>query len=214
MASQLDDDPAFSTLSNLESRLQHLEFLLSGSTDPFGQPLPATKPMSADDTVAARLEKLEKQLRKLSDSSALVRSVLGLQKRHPDLLTPGSQSDRDIPSTLDPGATVAIVLAHASAFPETASRLTSLKDLPVPDAAKSALLIELGPRIEEARKVQERQIKEVSELRIRSARLVEKWVGLQVGTGDCWAEWEGRLNDAERGVRRVEVRRERDVEMV
>jgi hypothetical protein len=96
MASQLDEDPALSTLSNLESRLQRVEFLLSGSTDHFGQPLPATKPVSADDTVAARLEKMEKQLQKLSDSSALVRSVLELQKRHPDLLTPGSQSDGDI----------------------------------------------------------------------------------------------------------------------
>src|SRR3984885_14761588 len=192
MASQLDEDPAFSTLSNLESRLQHLEFLLSGSTDPFGQPLPTTKPVCADDTVAARLEKLEKQLRKLSDSSALVRSVLGLQKRHPDLLTPGSQSDYDIPSTLDPGAAVAIVLAHASAFPETASRLTSLKDLPVPGAAKSALLVDLGPRIEQARIVQEKQMREVNELRARSAKLVERWVGLQVGIGECWADWEGR----------------------
>jgi hypothetical protein len=213
MTNQQDDPPALTTLANLESRLQHLEIVLSGSVDLFGQPLPATKPASQDDTVAARLENLEKQLRKLKDSSALVRSVLGLQKRHPDLLTPSLQPDHEVPSTLDPGATAAVVLAHASAYPETASRLTSLKDLPVPPAAKSAMLVELGPRIEEARRVQEVQIREVSELRVRSARLVERWLGLQVGMGESWAEWEGRMNEAERDMRRAEVMRRRDQEL-
>jgi Dynactin subunit p22 len=214
MAHQQDDSSTLTTLANLESRLQHLEFLLSGSTDSFGQPLPVTKAASPDDTVAARLEKLERQLHKLSDSSTPVRSVLGLQKRHPDLLNPSLQSDQELPSTLDPGATAAIVLAHASAFPETASRLTSLKDLPVPPAAKSALLVDLGPRIEEASLVQERQMKEVSELRVRSAKLLERWAELQVGMGECWAEWEERVIEAERGLRRVELRRERDEEVV
>jgi hypothetical protein len=30
-----------------------------------------------------------------------------------------------------------------------------------------------------------------------------------VGSGECWAEWEGRLEDVEREVRRGEVYRER-----
>ena len=214
MADLPNEDPALTTLSQLESRLQHLEFLLSGWTDPFGHPLATSKISSHDDTVAARLENLEKQLRKLSDNNALVRSVLGLQKRHPDLLGPSLQFDREVPSTLEPGAAAATVLAHASAFPETASRLTSLKDLPVPPAVKSAMLVDLGPRVEEARREQEKQMREVSELRVRSARLVEKWVGLQVGMGECWAEWEERMNVAERKIRRVEVWRERDDEMV
>lgn len=213
MTHQQDDSPALTTLASLESRLQHLEFLLSGRTDPFGQPLPVTKPASQDETVAARLEKLEKQLGKLSDSSALVRSVLGLQKRHPDLLAPSLQPDHEVPSTLDAGAAASIVFAHASAFPETASRLTSLKDLPVPPAVKSALLVDLGPRIEQARRVQENQMREVSELRVRSARLVERWVGLQVGMGECWADWEGRMTEAERELKRLEVMRERDAEL-
>ena len=214
MADLLYKDPALTTLANLEARLQQLEFLLCGSTDPFGHPLPATNPSSHDDTVAARLEKLEKQLRKLNDSSAIVRSILGLQKRHPDLFGPASPSDHEIPSTLDPGATAAIVLAHASAFPETASRLTSLKDLPVPPAAKSATLVEIGPRVEEAKRVQERQVRQVGELRVRSARLVERWVGLQVGMGECWAEWEERMVVAERKMKRAEIWREREAEVV
>ena len=213
MAHQQDDQPALTTLANLESRLQHVEFLLSGYTDPFGQPLPVTRPASQDKTVVARLEKLGRQLRKLSDSSALVRSVLGLQKQHPDLLAPSFWSDHDAQSTVDAGAAAPIVLAHASAFPEAASRLTSLKDLPVPPAAKSALLVDLGPRIEQARIVQEKQMREVNELRARSAKLVERWVGLQVGIGECWADWEGRMTEAERELRRVEITRERDAEL-
>lgn len=51
---------------------------------------------------------------------------------------------------------------------------------------------------------------EVSELRVRSARVLRRWyeVGL-VGGGECWAEWEGRVERVERGVRRAEVGRER-----
>ena len=43
---------------------------------------------------------------------------------------------------------------------------------------------------------------------MRSARALQRWyeVGV-VGSGECWAEWEGRLGDVEREVRRVEVLR-------
>jgi hypothetical protein len=48
---------------------------------------------------------------------------------------------------------------------------------------------------------------------VRSARLVERWLGLQVGMGESWAEWEGRMNEAERDMRRAEVMRRRDQEL-
>jgi hypothetical protein len=40
--------------------------------------------------------------------------------------------------------------------------------------------------------------------------VLQRWyeVGL-VGSGECWAEWEGRLEDVEREVRRREVIKER-----
>lgn len=55
--------------------------------------------------------------------------------------------------------------------------------------------------------------REVSELRVRSARVLQRWyeVGL-VGGGECWAEWEGKVEGVERGVRRAEVARERRVD--
>lgn len=102
------------------------------------------------------------------------------------------------------------MLAYATAFPETASRLASLNDLPVPDAQASARLIELLPRMERIAQVQDEQAAEVAKLRMRSARALQRWyeVGL-VGGGECWAEWEGRLEEVEREVRRVEVVRDR-----
>lgn len=102
------------------------------------------------------------------------------------------------------------MLSYATAFPETASRLTSLKDLPIPEAHKSAALVELQPRFDRLAQTQSEQAAAISELRVRSARVLQRWyeVGL-VGSGECWAEWEGRLEDVEREVRRTEVIRER-----
>jgi hypothetical protein len=102
------------------------------------------------------------------------------------------------------------VLSYATAFPETASRLASLNDLPVPNAQASTALLELLPRMERIAQTQDEHAREVAELRVRSARALQRWyeVGV-VGGGECWAEWEGRLEEVEREVRRVEVGRER-----
>ena len=104
-----------------------------------------------------------------------------------------------------------MILSYATAFPETASRLTSLQDLPVPAASLSASLIELQPRLERIAKVQAEQAREITELRSRSAVLAERWmaVGIVAG-GEVWGEWEGRVEDVEREIRRREVVRERD----
>jgi hypothetical protein len=106
-------------------------------------------------------------------------------------------------------------MSYATAFPETASRLTSLNDLPVPDAQSSAALIELQPQIDRVAQMQTEQAAEISELRMRTARVLQRWydVGL-VGSGECWAEWEGRLEDVEREVKRSEVIRQRREEEV
>jgi hypothetical protein len=76
----------------------------------------------------------------------------------------------------------------------------------MPDLALSASLIGLQPRLDKLIQIQERQAKEVSDLRIRSARLLQRWyeVGL-VGSGECWAEWEARLEDVDREIKREEV---------
>lgn len=128
--------------------------------------------------------------------------------RFPDLFQP--QPLHEIPEGLSARTLSSIVLSYATAFPETASRLTSLNDLPVPDAQSSAALIELQPQLDRLAQTQAEQAKEISELRVRTARVLQRWyeVGV-VGSGECWAEWEGRLEDVEREVRRREVIKER-----
>ncbi|EGC47280.1 nuclear distribution protein RO10 [Histoplasma capsulatum var. duboisii H88] len=85
-----------------------------------------------------------------------------------------------IPSTLSQQALTSIILSYASAFPETASRLTSLKDLPIPPASLSASLIELQPRLDRLVAVQEQQAAEIAELRTRSALVAKRWVEVGV----------------------------------
>lgn len=57
---------------------------------------------------------------------------------------------------------------------------------------------------------QAEQAAEISELRVRTAKVLQRWyeVGL-VGSGECWAEWEGRLEGVERDLRRREAVKER-----
>jgi hypothetical protein len=129
--------------------------------------------------------------------------------RYPDLFVPATEGHS--PSTLDISAITSIVLAHASTFSEIVSRLTSVKDLPIPPASASADLIALQPRLNKVKEVQEAQAREMSALRARSARLLERWLEIGVvGQGEVWAEWEERVRAAERGVRRIEVAREQE----
>lgn len=132
--------------------------------------------------------------------------------RFPDLFTPNPAPPHSegIPDTLSTQNLVSIILSYTTAFPETASRLVSLNDHPIPDASTSAALIALQPRLDALAGVQDEQVREVAELRVRTARALQRWyeVGV-VGEGECWAEWEGRLEDVEREVRREEVVRER-----
>ena len=125
---------------------------------------------------------------------------------YPDLFVPAAEGQA--PSTLDTSTITSIVLAHAPSFSETVSRLTSVKDLQIPPASASAELIAMQPRLAKVRETQEAQVREVSELRLRSAMLVERWLEVGVvGQGEVWAEWEQRVRAAERGVRKIEVLR-------
>jgi hypothetical protein len=56
---------ARATLALLETRLHRLEFLLSGSSNEHGIPDPTTKPNQSSETVWARLDALEAELRRL-----------------------------------------------------------------------------------------------------------------------------------------------------
>ncbi|KAJ5470360.1 hypothetical protein N7530_007717 [Penicillium desertorum] len=198
------DAVAGATIELLEARLRRLTYLLTGATDWTGVPTAPEKPASLDETVTRRLARLESELERLSRSVPAVRDVLQLLQpddRNPDLFQ--TTPPHEIPEGLTTQTLASIVLSYATAFPETASRLTSLNDLPVPDAQSSAALIDLQPQLERLAQTQSEQAAEISELRVRTARVLQRWydVGL-VGSGECWAEWEGRLEDVEREIRR------------
>ncbi len=75
--------------------------------------------------------------------------------------------------------------------------------------------MDLAPRIEKARVRQEKQAREVAELRSRSARVVEQWLEVgMLGMSERWAEWEERLREVEIVVRRREGAKRRENGMV
>lgn len=225
-----NDAVAGATIELLDARLRRLSYLLTGDTHWTGEPSLPEKPDNLDESISRRLLRLEKDLEKLSRNIPAIRDVIQLRTfsfhtpfpqiaplttftddRFPDLFhSPTTTNPETIPDTLTNQNLASIVLSYASAFPETASRLTSLNDLPIPDAQSSAALIELQPQLDRVARGQEEKVRDISELRIRTARVLQRWyeVGL-VGGGECWAEWEGRLEDVEREVKREEVVRER-----
>ncbi|KAL4943414.1 hypothetical protein BDV06DRAFT_221252 [Aspergillus oleicola] len=221
------ESTTLSTLTLLESRLQRLTYLLTGDTSWTGVPEPPSKPKDIDETVARRLEKLERDLEGLRRKESLVGEVLGVYDRFPDLFKPSStsstynQTNPDDPdASTDPEQTEpnpdietqrSIILSYATSIPETSSRLSSLSETPIPDATLSTSLISQVPRMSKLSQKQDEQSKEIADLRIRTANVLKRYyeVGI-LGAGEVWGEWEARLEELSRGVRRGEVRAERE----
>lgn len=134
-----------------------------------------------------------------------------LDTAYPDLFHNDNKYTDPSDAALSPGERLAIISACATSYPTTASRLTSIKDVPIPPVESSLALIALQPRINRLEQLQEEQERELSELRLRSARVLKRWyeVGVLAG-GECWVEWEGRVMGVEKRVRRVERWRERE----
>lgn len=134
-----------------------------------------------------------------------------LDTAYPDLLHNDKNYTDPSDAALSPGERLAIISACATSYPTTASRLNSIKDVPIPPVESSLALIALQPRINRLEQLQEEQERELSELRLRSARVLKRWyeVGVLAG-GECWVEWEGRVMGVEKRVKRVERWRERE----
>ncbi|KAK5015405.1 nuclear distribution protein RO10 [Cryomyces antarcticus] len=204
------------TLTLLTTRLQRVEFVLNGQAsvgvqreqEPEHQ---ATKPIG---TVTSRISHLESALQALAAKSSTVAEILELHFRYPDLFH--ALPATTVPSTLSTSELTSIILASAPLFPTTSSRLSSIiNDAPIPGAASSATLVSLQPRLTDLELRQEEQAQEITELRKRSAKVLERWYELSVlGAGECWSEWEGRLAAVEQSVRREETARTREEVMV
>ncbi|KAL8711673.1 MAG: hypothetical protein Q9225_007081 [Loekoesia sp. 1 TL-2023] len=204
-------ETALATLDDLQYRLQRLEYFISGSDD-VQKPLQAVVSKGREHSITARLAKLEHTLHSMSERSPVIHELLQLEAAHPGLFHP-SDTDLDaVPSNLSTDEIAAIVTAHAPLYPLTASRLTSIRDINIPSSSLSTSLISLRPRLAKLEQLQDAQAKEMAELRARSAKAVQRWYELGVlGQGECWADWEGRMEACEKRVRRLEVERRREV---
>ena len=198
-----DTTVAQQTLALLEDRLQRLQFLLYGET-PIDYEQPTTK---TDLPVAARLQRMESSMESLQRRSADVAQYLE-QRDLGGKSTPVESTDSLSTMTL-----ASLVLSHAPSLHSTASRLTSLNDLPLPEASQSADLVSLRPKLDKAGWKATKQEAEIAMLQARSAAVIGRWYELgTIGAGECWSDWEGRLINTERAVRQEQSRRKRDDE--
>lgn len=227
MMSNPEEKTALATITLLEHRLQRIRILLGGNNEADGslQDIPS---LTKEQTVLARLAKVEHGLSKLATKSpalggllklcktsldftiALQLIALNLDAAHSDLFQP---TTTDLPSTsLTTPELLAVISSHATSYPTTASRLTSIKDVPIPPVESSMSLISLRPRITRLELLQESHARSVAELGLRTASVIQRWYELGVlGGGECWTEWEGRVTTVERRVRREEARHDREV---
>ncbi|MCJ1466840.1 hypothetical protein MMC07_005461 [Pseudocyphellaria aurata] len=208
MMSSQEEKTALTTIALLEHRLQRIRILLGGNEEA-EEFLQDISPWSKEQTVLARLAKVENGLSKLSNKSPALGGLLNLYAAHSDLFQP---STTDFPSTsLTTPELIAIVSSYATLFPTTASRLKSINDVPIPPLDSSATLISLQQRIARLELLQEAHARSVADLRLRSASVIQRWYELGVlGGGECWTEWEGRVMNVEKRVRRVEATHDRE----
>ena len=76
----------------------------------------------------------------------------------------------------------------------------------MPPAGSSVELIALRPRIVQLQRRQSSQNSELADLRRRSAAVVKRWYERSVlNSSECWTEWEKRLANVEKRVRREEA---------
>jgi hypothetical protein len=191
------------SLDLLEARLHRIQYAIRGKTDTDDE---LSSPNNANGPAVTRLRNLEHRLNLLASRSTAVRDVLRLQAKHPEIFA-DSQTALDLPQD----ALVALVLSHTQLYQRLSAQLTTLQATSVPDPAPLAKLLELQPRIQKAALRQESQARELAELRMRSAAVVEKWYESGVlGMGQKWTEWEESMRDMEILVRRMEVAKKKD----
>ncbi|KAG9638424.1 hypothetical protein KCU64_g13815, partial [Aureobasidium melanogenum] len=200
--SSVAHDTAFHTLAALEQRLQRVRFLLYGTSTATDPDTNVETPADTTGTqsIASRLHALQSDFDSLLSNNKPAREIVALQ----------SQLQHDSPD-MTQDALATLVLSHAPSYQATAARLTSLQDLPLPDPSSSAALIHLLPRLQRAAHRQENQQQSIAQLRHQSLALLARWYDSAIiGMDDCWTEWEARLMDQEKLVRRAEADKRQD----
>jgi len=98
---------------------------------------------------------------------------------------------------------LAIVQAAADSFKATASNLSQLSGLAVPDASALSPIPALHQRLVNAEAMQNDQALEIEVLRTRTANALAQWYqNMVIGESQQWSEWESRLARVEQVLRR------------
>ena len=86
------------------------------------------------------------------------------------------------------------------------SQLNLMQDLRVPPTEDFNALASLQPRISKVEQDYETLSDEIAQLRLRSAAILQRWYQTSIlAGGDCWVQWEERLEAIEKAIRRQEV---------
>ncbi|MCJ1287305.1 hypothetical protein MMC26_006653 [Xylographa opegraphella] len=199
---------AVETIELLESRLQRLAFYTSGTIELESQDVNQS-PDAKAESIQTRLQLAEDRLQRLASNSQVVEEILSLYHKHANMFS-GTPETAEQASFSD-SERLSIVKSCATLFPTTASRLTSIQDLPIPSAESSTNLVILHPRVAEVEVLQDSQAQEIANLRLRTVSVLQRWyeVGI-LAYGECWTEWDERLMEVEKTLTREEGSRARE----
>lgn len=121
------------------------------------------------------------------------------------------QVAKDEPSEFSLREQLDIVNSCATLFPSTVSRLNLLKDSPVPPSKDSAELLALGPRLDRSEDWWDLMAEDIEMLRGRTILLKQRAYKIcNLSILQCWAEYEDRLLECEKIVRRAEIAKEKE----
>ncbi|XPS68782.1 hypothetical protein M3J09_001066 [Ascochyta lentis] len=192
------DEAVLFTYGLLESRLERLEYLLSG---------PKKQADEKPQTIPDRIHRIEQSLQQLAGKTALLDNVNELLTKHKDVLTPPPSTAEDtVP--LSTSQKSLLVIERATSFATTASQLKALEDQQIPTTDGFVELAKLRPRIAEAEQRQLQQALKIAELRRRNGLLVQRDKQVHwVAAGTCWAKHQERLVKSYRALQREEFRR-------
>jgi hypothetical protein len=207
------------TFSELESRLERLEYILGGPKAPTTE-----KPQTIPDrihNIEKSLQALGAQTTLLNDARELRMFLLSLNgssslflpvNKHKDVLKPQDEVTTKGPP-LDNAQKTVMVVERATSFATVASQLKALDDQKIPGTNGFTKLAVLRPRMSEFEERQLQQAMKISELRRRSMMILQYYKQIHLlGVGRVWMDYSKTLTKALRAVTREEFRRRPDEE--
>ncbi|MCJ1379230.1 hypothetical protein MMC17_002330 [Xylographa soralifera] len=212
MAAEGNEQMAIESIELLESRLQRIAFYTTGANELENLDEKHFADAKAE-SIQARLQQAEDRLQRLALKSQVVEEILSLYRNYANIFSRTPEAAER--AAFSNSERLSIVKSCATLFPTTASRLTSIQDLPIPSAESSTNLIVLHPRLAQVEFLQDSQSQEITNLRLRTASVLQRWYEVGVlAHGECWTEWDERLMEVEKSLRREEGSRARDASAI